>query len=107
MSDEYEVGYKKPPLSTRFKKGVCPNPKGRGKHHSFPAGKLFDNVINSSTVIDDGGRSKSAPRMTVTVRRLASAAVKGDIRSADLLLSILNYSEKHGDFKFEIIYKSL
>ena len=31
MSDDYEVGYKKPPIHTRFKPGVSGNPKGRPK----------------------------------------------------------------------------
>jgi hypothetical protein len=30
-STEYKVGYKKPPISTRFKKGQSGNPKGRPK----------------------------------------------------------------------------
>ena len=106
MGAEYEVGYRKPPLSTRFKKGVCPNPKGRGKQKPFPAGTLFDNAINSPTVIEEAGRTRSVPRMAFAIRRLANAAVKGDIRAADLLLTILNHSEIHGDFKPRIIWKS-
>jgi hypothetical protein len=31
MSDDYEIGYKKPPRHTRFKKGQSGNPKGRPK----------------------------------------------------------------------------
>ena len=30
MSEEFEVGYKKPPKATRFKPGVSGNPRGRG-----------------------------------------------------------------------------
>ena len=29
--DDYAVGYKKPPLHTRFKKGQSGNPRGRPK----------------------------------------------------------------------------
>jgi hypothetical protein len=28
---DYEAGYGKPPKHSRFKKGVCANPRGRGK----------------------------------------------------------------------------
>lgn len=31
MTDEYEVGYRKPPRHTRFRKGQSGNPKGRPK----------------------------------------------------------------------------
>ena len=31
MPDDYEVGYKKPPPRTRFRKGRSGNPKGRPK----------------------------------------------------------------------------
>ena len=43
---EFEIGYKKPPLRTRFKKGVCANPKGRGANKELRAGKIYDDVIN-------------------------------------------------------------
>jgi hypothetical protein len=32
--NEYEVGYKKPPVATRFKKGQSGNPTGKSKKGS-------------------------------------------------------------------------
>lgn len=31
MSDDYEIGYKRPPKNTRFQKSQSGNPKGRPK----------------------------------------------------------------------------
>ena len=42
---EYEVGYGKPPKHSRFKKGVCPNPRGRGKGRRFEAEEILNQVL--------------------------------------------------------------
>ena len=31
----YEVGYCRPPKHSQFKKGECPNPRGRGKRYDL------------------------------------------------------------------------
>jgi hypothetical protein len=58
----YEVGYGKPPMSTRFKKGVSGNPSGRPhqKHsHSsqnHDVGEIFRKVFATPVKANVGGR---------------------------------------------------
>ena len=53
-----KVGYCKPPKHTRFQKGICPNPKGRGKREADALASAVDDVLNTKvgivTLSDDG-----------------------------------------------------
>ena len=51
MSD-YEVGYGKPPKHSRFRKGVCANPRGRGKRRRFEAEEILKAVLFALAALD-------------------------------------------------------
>jgi len=98
MSD-FKVGYKKPPRQHQFKKGVCPNRKGRGRAASLEAGKIFERTMDAPSTITRRGKKVSVPMKEYVARACASRAVKGDVGAADLLLEILIHSQINGDFK--------
>lgn len=102
MSD-YETGYKKPPLQTRFKKGVCPNPKGRGAARVLRAGKIFEDVVRGSVEMGDGKKKKRVAKTEYMVRQWAKQALKGDIKSAELLLEVHRISKKYGDYRHVVV----
>jgi hypothetical protein len=43
---ENQVGYCKPPKEHQFKKGVCPNPGGRGKKKPLQLAEDFQRVLS-------------------------------------------------------------
>ena len=96
MSD-YDVGYGKPPKHSQFKKGVCPNPAGRGKRQELDGGKVMRNILNAPINYRDRGKSKKVPRIELMIRKLVAAAVKGDVASARSLLKVCVHAEKYGD----------
>ena len=96
MSD-YDVGYGRPPKHSQFKKGVCPNPRGRGKHGDLQIGEIMKRVSNAATEFRDRGKVKKASRLELSVRRLAASAAKGDIGSAAWLLKLRAHAEKYRD----------
>ena len=67
-SSNYEVGYKKPPKHTQFKKGQIANPKGRPKGaKSLPT--LVDEELSAQVKVRIGSRSSrgsNAPTRRIT-----------------------------------------
>jgi hypothetical protein len=75
MSD-YDVGYGKPPKHSQFKKGVCPNPHGRGKRRDLKVAEILNKVLNAKTEFRERGKLKKASRIELSVRRLAASLLK-------------------------------
>lgn len=94
---DYEVGYGKPPKRSRFQKGVCPNPRGRGRPHDLQLEEILNNVLNSKVEFRYHGKLAKAPRIELIVRKLVTEALKGNLNSAALLLTMRAHAAKYGD----------
>jgi Family of unknown function (DUF5681) len=94
---DYEVGYKKPPLHSRFKAGNRANLRGRGKRKKLTEAEILKNVLNFPAEFRDRGKSKRAPRIELIVKRYGTAALKGDARSAAMLLELRKHFKSHGE----------
>jgi hypothetical protein len=101
--NDYEVGYRKPPKHSQFRKGICPNPNGRGKRRDLQVGEIMKNVLNAKIEFRDRGQVKKASRIELTIRRLAASATSGDVASAAMLLKMRAHAEKNGDTSPTII----
>lgn len=53
MSDDYEIGYKKPPKDGQFKKGQSGNPNGRPRG-SKNKKKVFDDILSQEITLANG-----------------------------------------------------
>jgi hypothetical protein len=86
---DFEVGYKKPPVTTRFKKGQSGNPSGKKKEEEEKAGDEFDpgkilQAIDNETIMVEFNNGKRA-RMTkveIHIRQLFKRAVEGSLKEA-------------------------
>jgi hypothetical protein len=109
MSD-YEVGYRKPPKHSRFKKGVSANPKGRPKRKALAAGEIagqiINNVLNASAEYRERGRTKKAARLQLTLKTHVQRALNGDVRSAEILLKLRAHAQRFGDTPVDKIQMS-
>ena len=94
---DYEVGYGRPPIHTRFKKGVCPNPKGRGKRDSTEMASIIRNALSEEVEYREGQRVRRGSKLEAIIRKLFSEAMRGDVSSAALLLKMREHVETHGD----------
>lgn len=91
----YEIGYRRPPVSGRFKKGSSGNPKGRPKgSRNFMS--LLEQELAQKVVVNENGRKTSVSRMQAIVKRMVAGALQGDQRS---LLTLVEILRRTGSFE--------
>jgi hypothetical protein len=83
---QYRIGYKHPPLHTRFKPGQSGNPYGR------PKGRLNLNtevmrIISKKVKVRDGDTDRQMSLLAANVLAHGIKGVKGDVRSASFLFN--------------------
>jgi hypothetical protein len=78
--NEYEVGYKKPPKSTQFKRGRSGNPRGRPKGlKSTPA--LIRSVFGRKIQVKGPKGVMFMSMLEAGLTQLANKAATGDLRA--------------------------
>jgi hypothetical protein len=87
---DYEVGYKKPPVASRFKEGECPNPLGRGgkkkkKIQEFDPGQILQLIDNEAIMVNIEGERKRMLKAEIHFRQLFTKAIKGSLLDARLI----------------------
>jgi hypothetical protein len=84
----YEIGYRRPPVSGRFKKGKSGNPKGRPKG-SGNFVTILERELGHSIVMTENGKKKTITRMEAMVKRIVADALQGDRKALLTLFDIL------------------
>ena len=82
---DYDVGYKKPPKHTQFKKGQSGNPKGRPKGLKNLATELQDE-LNAKVEITEDGKKKTVSKQSAMIKQLMQKAINGDSKSIDVVI---------------------
>ncbi|MEQ1956649.1 DUF5681 domain-containing protein [Mesorhizobium yinganensis] len=77
---EYQVGYARPPVSTRFQPGQTGNPKGRPKKNESHAA-IVKRVLNEPIKIKENGRLKRVTKQEALIRTNLANALQGDVRA--------------------------
>ena len=93
MSDDYEVGYGKPPKNMQFKPGESGNPKGRPKGTKNLATDLSEELAEK-IIVNEGGRQLKISKQRAMIKSLLAKALKGDTRAASVLLKLLIDAEQ-------------
>jgi hypothetical protein len=89
----YEVGYGRPPLHTRFQKGHSGNPKGKVQGQKNLKTELLKE-LKSKVPVTEGGRRQLLSKQSIIVKRMVSDAAKGDARAREQLLRLLGEIER-------------
>ena len=74
---DYEVGCKKPPKHTQFKKGQSGNPSGKPKK-ILSEDEIVLRELNARVPITEGGKQKRMAKMDVIIKRQVNLAMQGD-----------------------------
>ena len=89
----YKVGYKKPPLHSRFKKGRSGNPRGRPR-----GAKNFSTVLNDAlnqrVVVTENGRRRKISKRELGIRQLVDKFAMAEVQATRLLLGLMLERER-------------
>ena len=91
---DYAVGFRRPPLHTRFKPGVSGNPSGRPKD-SKNFKTLLHSILNEQISLQEGSQSRKISKAEAIMRRLIIGALKGESRD---LHALFRLAEQTGQF---------
>ena len=91
-----EVGYRKPPRRTRFRKGQSGNPRGRPSGAKSLSTMLREELNQRVIVVENGRRRKITKRQAI-ITQIVNHAAKGDWRGAKLILDIEQDIERRTD----------
>ena len=98
--DEYEVGYRKPPKHSRFKKGQSGNPRGKSRGTKNSA-TLLKQALLASVLGKQNGHETKTTKLRVIVTRLIHQAMKNHYPSIRLLLRSAGLDRRLNESKHE------
>src|SRR5579862_1084694 len=84
-SEDYEVGYGKPPKSGQFQKGSSGNPKGRPKKEPDFGAELV-RELNSKLVITENGRRRVITKYEGMVKQLVNKVLSGNLGATRVVI---------------------
>lgn len=94
MARKYDVGYGRPPLSTRFKKGKSGNPAGRPKGIRNLSSELKAELATRVTVRENG-QSRRVSKRSAILKSLVAKALGGDVKAIRAVVDMITQSESY------------
>jgi len=87
MSRATDIGYRKPPASTRFQKGRSGNPKGppKGRHHQPP----YDVVLGQMVAIKEDGVERRVTAAEAFLLYMTKRGLEGDGAAARSAMAVI------------------
>jgi hypothetical protein len=92
-ASEHTVGYRNPPVHSRFKKGESGNPNGRPKGTVNFATVLL-RTLRETVVIKEDGKRTVVTKLEASVKQLVNKAASGDLRALSHLIGITLTAEQ-------------
>lgn len=88
--DGYEIGYKKPPKHTRWKKGESGNRRGRPKKRvklsDFET--AFEGALNTLISVSENGSVRQIKKLNALATQTVNKALKGNHQATNLVVAM-------------------
>lgn len=88
MSDDYEVGYGKPPKRTQFQPGQSGNKKGRPRESAKKTSSVLKEILNEKITVTEGGKKRRVTKIEAFLKKLLNDALSGDKTAQRLFVSM-------------------
>jgi hypothetical protein len=87
--DEPQIGYKKPPKATQWKKGQSGNPKGRKPKEKIEDLRIvFDQILIETVTVKFNGRTEQMTKLDAIVEQIRTKALQGEPKAIRALLKM-------------------
>src|SRR5271154_5238871 len=86
------VGYKQPPLHSRFKEGKSGNPRGRRKG-SFSLRERMRRAALAQVTVTENGKRKKISKLDAAIQQQVNKAASGDGQAFKLLAQLFGESD--------------
>lgn len=90
---DYEVGYGRPPVGSRFKKGNNANPRGRPRK-SQDLAAMLKLALDAPVVVVENGARRRLTKREVVIEQLVDKCAGADLRATKILLDMLHKFER-------------
>jgi hypothetical protein len=86
------VGYRHPPIGTRFRPGQSGNPRGRPKG-ARNLSTVVAAALGERVAVTENGRRRRITKLEAAVKQLVNRAAAGEPRATQLLLALVEADE--------------
>ena len=86
------VGYRRPPVGTRFRSGQSGNPRGRPKG-ARNLSTIVAAALSERVAVNENGRRRRITKLEAAVKQLVNRAASGEARATQLLLALVQANE--------------
>jgi hypothetical protein len=97
-----EVGYRRPPVHTRFKAGRSGNPHGRSAGRPNTKTTVA-RVVNETVPVREGDKTRQMTKLEAMLQAHTMKAMKGDARSASIVIGLVTRMGLLGESETETL----
>jgi hypothetical protein len=102
--DNYEVGYKRPPMRTRWKKGQSGNPRGPKYKAPESTVAIIDRLLLTPVQISLSGETTKVSALEAIMCQLLQKAMSGNGRAFRALLKYQEFASENLENKLELTF---
>jgi hypothetical protein len=101
--DDYAVGYGRPPLKSRWRKGQGGRPPKKSKPAESTV-QIIDRLLLSTVKLTLNGEVKSVPALAAIISQLQQKEISGSVRASRVLLKYKQFASQHADRKIQLVF---
>ncbi len=90
---DYTVGYRRPPVATRFQPGQSGNPRGLRRRAGPGLAGIVAAALDERIAVTENGRRRRITKLEAAVKQLVNRAAAGETRVTQLLLALAQTHE--------------